>query len=486
MHDILGIAGSPALAGMDPSWCARQTAREWLPRARGDGPRVSRISGTARGAPPRSRGWTHQRARRARRRRGSPALAGMDPIRASGPSGACRLPRARGDGPGASSIRRGMTTAPPRSRGWTRLVEEVTHAVDGSPALAGMDPGSMRRQAAASDGSPALAGMDPRCPRSSTHRQAPPRSRGWTPPRRQRCAWAAGSPALAGMDPRRRRRRHARARLPRARGDGPARTSSGLAFAMAPPRSRGWTQRGAVLRALLAWLPRARGDGPTRRRASSRDAGSPALAGMDPVPLLPGLDSAAAPPRSRGWTRCGVALEPARRAPPRSRGWTRRRSRRPAVVAGSPALAGMDPRVAPHVDALLRLPRARGDGPAARASSTPMYVGSPALAGMDPATAVASAAPSGLPRARGDGPRRRPASRAVCWAPPRSRGWTPGWHDCELRARGSPALAGMDPHWRSRRSCWHRLPRARGDGPYEGGPYEGDLLGSPALAGMDP
>ena len=172
-----------------------------------------------------------------------------------------------------------LLTAPPRSRGWTRG--------DG-------------RQAAASDGSPALAGMDPRCPRSSTHRRrlprargdgpllgvsdapgqgAPPRSRGWTHDDVADGMLEHGSPALAGMDPRGRPRGWRSRWLPRARGDGPSAAPSCVHFSLAPPRSRGWTHAaGARLHG---------------------EAGSPALAGMDPVSFFPGSTTRRLP-RARG------------------------------------------------------------------------------------------------------------------------------------------------------------------------------------------
>ena len=160
---------------------------------------------------------------------------------------------------------------------------------------------------------------------------------------------------------------------------------------------------------------------------------------------------------------------------------------------------------------MLRLPRTRGDGPAAcqtlmssrRASPhtrgwthddvmcAAVLQGFPAHAGMDPVMSVGEIARYGLPRTRGDGP---PAAVGVrqrqTRASPHTRGWTlercAGDRSCWRL--GFPAHAGMDPGAISRADCvfdsasphtrgWtpmppHRirmpdegLPRTRGDGP---------------------
>ncbi len=131
---------------------------------------------------------------------------------------------------------------------------------------------------------------------------APPRSRGWTPDMTGTAVLEAGSPALAGMDPRRALHGRRWRWLPRARGDGPVLTLLTLGLAMAPPRSRGWT--------------------PSRARALHDGAGSPALAGMDPLPDPDGPASWRLP-RARGdGPRFDRAPCCSGGAPPRSRGWT--------------------------------------------------------------------------------------------------------------------------------------------------------------------
>ena len=99
------------------------------------------------------------------------------------------------------------------------------------PPHAGMDPATMRlMQIISVLGSPAHAGMDPSYPclrRADLLLEAPPPTRGWTPPRR-------GHAKLAEL----------------------------LA---APPPTRGWTVKAEAdpTYAWPSWLPRPRGDGPT-------------------------------------------------------------------------------------------------------------------------------------------------------------------------------------------------------------------------------
>ncbi len=91
-------------------------------------------------APPRTRGWTPLQVPVQAALRGSPAHAGMDLRHVCPVCAARRLPRARGDGPIGNGGTAGRLRAPPRTRGWTDLNERGRRAVAGSPAHAGMDP----------------------------------------------------------------------------------------------------------------------------------------------------------------------------------------------------------------------------------------------------------------------------------------------------------------------------------------------------------
>ena len=373
-------------------------------------------------APPRSRGWTRRDDGAQELAGGSPALAGMDPSATSALRPPCWLPRARGDGPLWADAIAQSDKAPPRSRGWTVLGGRHLPGPVGSPALAGMDP-HRRCRARSRRRLPRARGDGPTSSSAaSVWSEAPPRSRGWTrdAPRAQRRD--AGSPALAGMDPSARRRRGARRRLPRARGDGPPPLVVVKLGAWAPPRSRGWTR-------------------PRPRHRPSR-TGSPALAGMDLFPCG-GRYFECWLPRARGDgpRACGTHKDNGK-APPRSRGWTRRRRLVREVDRGSPALAGMDPPQGSEWCSLNGLPRARGDGP---------------------------------------GQRRRRVGRPQ--APPRSRGWTPRGGGAVRGGAGSPALAGMDPRPRSTGPPRWWLPRARGDGPYGHGPWERSSRAPPRSRG---
>src|SRR5690606_9172914 len=106
-------------------------------------------------------------------------------------------------------------------------------------------------------------------------------------------------------------------------------------------------------------------------------------------------------------------------------------------------------------------PHARGWTASAEALAR-AYRGSPARAGMDPFRSAAALRPPRLPRTRGDGPAAAAPFVQAGVAPPHARGWTrPGtrWPCSEL---GSPARAGMDPALTARAALHYGLPRTRG------------------------
>ncbi len=518
--------GSPAFAGMDPTPASTASGRSRLPRVRGDGPRdrTAKLFGPL--APPRSRGWTRCAHRDVRHADGSPAFAGMDPLRPLAGQRRRWLPRVRGDGPYRRSHATCPSWAPPRSRGWTRGRRDGLRRGPGSPAFAGMDP-PLARGRRSTGGLPRVRGDGPHPqPLAVRLRRAPPRSRGWTALDSPATLADAGSPAFAGMDPATRSRSRGIRRLPRVRGDGPWREVSREDADTAPPRSRGWT-RGDLRPAPLArGSPAFAGMDPTRRSTARSCRGLPRVRGDGPEAVGNNKVDDTAPPRSRGWTQFAHAEErrvagspafagmdpprgatsaarsglprvrgdgPSARsgcgrrtlAPPRSRGWTPADGARQRHASGSPAFAGMDPRRAAGSSSQSWLPRVRGDGPRPGTRSSPSsvapprsrgwtagrrvviggHVGSPAFAGMDPRRGATSAARSGLPRVRGDGPTREVAQTNRERAPPRSRGWTRGQRAPRPRRGGSPAFAGMDPSGCARRSRRSRLPRVRGDGP---------------------
>ena len=196
-----GRAGSPAHAGMDPRWSRCPSAGSRLPRPRGDGPQVVMAQLQAAQAPPPTRGWTSRGRGPDHGDAGSPAHAGMDPARETGARSRGWLPRPRGDGPIAPRGERAPSTAPPPTRGWTVLLDELRRGADGSPRPRG-------------DGPLLFAAAD-------LPILAPPPTRGWTRVEYVLRARQAGSPAHAGMDPSGIRTPGPTGRLPRPRGDGP-------------------------------------------------------------------------------------------------------------------------------------------------------------------------------------------------------------------------------------------------------------------------
>jgi hypothetical protein len=192
-------------------------------------------------------------------------------------------------------------------------------------------------------------------------------------------------------------------------------------------------------------LPRLRGDRPHGDSRGRRDRG--------------------APPPTRGSTPDGAGLTPSQR--------------------GSPAYAGIDPRMSSRSGLRSRLPRLRGDRPGswrttcpARRAPPPMRGstprvrdgadlrdGSPAYAGIDPLVNQLEKARDRLPRLRGDRPDLQHPRPARPRAPPPTRGSTPGALLDRARRQGFPAYAGIDRFRRMARSPSRRLPRLRGDRP---------------------
>src|SRR5690606_27677568 len=171
--------GSPARAGMDPPWFLHAPARRRLPRTRGDGPQRPCSIALGGWAPPHARGWTRIWDTGRLRRDGSPARAGMDPVRARIAVLRRRLPRTRGDGPQESSRRWCAASAPPHARGWTRRRWTGEAPEGGSPARAGMDPVD-EVIAQELEGLPRTRGDGPAKSRKLPHgTMAPPHARGW-------------------------------------------------------------------------------------------------------------------------------------------------------------------------------------------------------------------------------------------------------------------------------------------------------------------
>ncbi|AOG03180.1 hypothetical protein BSY19_4787 (plasmid) [Bosea sp. RAC05] len=131
------VRGSPARAGMDPHAKDPWRDRGRLPRTRGDGPRPATVLTEGQMAPPHARGWTSPAARWFCQLPGSPARAGMDPSFGYGISRVRRLPRTRGDGPCTDLEWVASRWTPSYARGWTCLQERRRFASGGSPRTSG-------------------------------------------------------------------------------------------------------------------------------------------------------------------------------------------------------------------------------------------------------------------------------------------------------------------------------------------------------------
>ena len=134
--------GSPAHAGMDFGRPRSRTPRSRFPRPRGDGPWPLGSKADTASVPPPTRGWTQQGQEDGPGGHGSPAHAGMDPTFPESSTKAWRFPRPRGDGPAGTTEILKKQTVPPPTRGWTRADPGGKRRHHGSPAHAGMDPSS--------------------------------------------------------------------------------------------------------------------------------------------------------------------------------------------------------------------------------------------------------------------------------------------------------------------------------------------------------
>ena len=292
-----------------------------------------------------------------------------------------------------------------------------------------------------------------------------PRSRGSTPELTLEELRDRGFPALAGIDPRPPVPSGSLCRFPRARGDRPPCAFFPGDSTAVSPRSRGSTG------SPLAGLP--------------RGSGFPALAGIDPR-WAACFTATSGFPRARGDRPRAIALSPyATTVSPRSRGSTLSAVGEHRLAGGFPALAGIDPRRRPCLRRRCRFPRARGDrpydhahlprtlrvSPRSRGSTREIddqvtaLGGFPALAGIDPSWRSCASSASRFPRARGDRPETEPYAGRDPPVSPRSRGSTLEATMFDTLSLGFPALAGIDLSAAHQVTELRRFPRARGDRP---------------------
>ncbi len=284
-------------------------------------------------------------------------------------------------------------------------------------------------------------------------------------------------PAHAGMVPAPVPRTADRPGAPRARGDGPYPLDITTLRELCSPRTRGWSPGLLQRPHKVTVLPAHAGMVPGRAWYVSAGRCAPRARGDGPR-YLEGAE-------------CGASCSP------RTRGWSLRLFADSVTESVLPAHAGMVPGSTRGWKRRRCAPRARGDGPRGRLTTTYQGHVLPAHAGMVPVPGSGPSMRGRAPRARGDGPQpgRFKALFLVC--SPRTRGWSTHTQ-CSPRTRGwscvcvLPAHAGMVPG----RRALHGLrgvallrpgaPRARGDGPGERNREWRSLLVLPAHAGMVP
>jgi len=254
-------------------------------------------------------------------------------------------------------------------------------------------------------------------------------------------------------------------RFPRPRGDGPPSAFSRNRPHMVPPPTRGWSPGG------IDHAPRSQGS-PAHAGMVPNDTDSHYRADWFPRPRGDG-------PHDRN------PQSKLRRVPPPTRGWSGVAFSATAPILGSPAHAGMVPRVYPLGGNANRFPRPRGDGPdpehahLVRIAVPPptrgwsfyefarsqFRWGSPAHAGMVPTAVAEGTTWTWFPRPRGDGPRMTLVRAEVGAVPPPTRGWSSCIIQRAPRRYGSPAHAGMVRPVSARSARGVGFPRPRGDGP---------------------
>ncbi len=478
--------GCPACAGIDPRAAAPRAARLRLPRMRGDRPSAAAMRLWSSSAAPHARGSTRRLLVLVSPTVGCPACAGIDPRLITCSSCGSGLPRMRGDRPDAHGRRVRRAVAAPHARGSTRHGDYHARGSPGCPACAGIDP-TMAASCAWCPWLPRMRGDRPES-NCATRRaySAAPHARGSTRNRASHGGLKGGCPACAGIDPRCRARSRLTLRLPRMRGDRPSGTSSIRIRSPAAPHARGSTHMVRRVGDLLHGCPACAGIDLQRRIVTSPQGGLPRMRGDRPS--------------SR------VAIAAASSAAPHARGSTLRDHQPERLLRGCPACAGIDPRRAALLTCSSGLPRMRGDrpqttglwrfpsgaAPHARGSTRPPPVresgrsGCPACAGIDPNHRSRGGTARRLPRMRGDRPFNPGNITGHSPAAPHARGSTLGFTARALVSSGCPACAGIDPTTCGSTRSTAGLPRMRGDRPVYAGVKQELTAAAPHARGSTP
>ena len=238
-----------------------------LPRPRGDRPRQFVYGSDARSAPPPTRGSTRVNHIHIGEGRGSPAHAGIDPCSTRSARAMRWLPRPRGDRPGKRSRVEFTHQAPPPTRGSTLAGVGAAGHAHGSPAHAGIDP-PRRPSRAAPSRLPRPRGDRPAIDRlTGLSMEAPPPTRGSTLRENWIKEFKKGSPAHAGIDPRSNTRSERCLWLPRPRGDRPFVHHETALRAYGSPAHAGIDPARSRPASFAGRLPRPRGDRPPSKRS---------------------------------------------------------------------------------------------------------------------------------------------------------------------------------------------------------------------------
>ena len=186
----------------------------------------------------------------------------MAPTHAKDQCIAIRFPRPRGDGPADQQIRPTAIEVPPPTRGWPPWVESAAIYGVGSPAHAGMAPLKVRLTRASAVPLPTRGWPRGRLFRGQRTVGSPAHA-GMARAGNGHSKVTGGSPAHAGMAPAPHHRAQAQARFPRPRGDGPPTIGTCLTGKAVPPPTRAWPRDTLALHDKINGSPAHAGMAPT-------------------------------------------------------------------------------------------------------------------------------------------------------------------------------------------------------------------------------
>ncbi len=462
--------GTPAPAGIGLLRYGRIVPCPRYPRASGDRPRDEVKLIPHLQVPPRQRGSASILAKGSPDRAGTPASAGIGPTWLPPFATALGYPRVSGDRPRVVLLRQNRNKVPPRQRGSASYHHRTPSHLQGTPASAGIGPPSMS-PVIKRKGYPRVSGDRPVPRRLAAERElVPPRQRGSAVSSKSLARSFPGTPASAGIGPAIPLVQLRLSGYPRVSGDRPQEHSPPPRSTEVPPRQRGSAPRPRLGKSLRPGTPASAGIGRGGITAPDSYFWYPRVSGDRPIPMDEGLGSTAVPPRQRGSASSSKAEGEEAGGTPASAGIGPFGAPASRTLLGYPRVSGdrpprhpADPRVG------LVPPRQRGSAPG-RTPLEKASFGTPASAGIGRASLWHPEERGGYPRVSGDRPRLPCLPSGSRPVPPRQRGSASHEVQYTVKFMGTPASAGIGLGLRADAEELQRYPRVSGDRPRHVGP----------------